>query len=125
MDTTRPPQEGGLDITPFVDEGLGNSSYLLEIGDQRALVVDPPRDIRPFRELAETSGLSLAYAVETHLHADFVSGSRELAAMGATIVAPRDAHLEFPHRPLDGDEELDLGGLRLRAIATPGHTPEH
>ena len=54
-----------------------------------------------------------------------MSGSRELAAQGATIVAPRGAALAFPHQGLDDGEELDLGGLRLRALATPGHTPEH
>ena len=112
-------------ISAIVDEGLGNSSYLVDIGDQRALVIDPARDIRPYRELAETGGIAIAFAVETHLHADFVSGSRELAGVGATIVAPSAADLAFPHMGLDAGEELDLGGLNLRAIGTPGHTPEH
>lgn len=114
-----------MDISSFVDEGLGNSSYVVRIGDGRALAIDPPRDVSPHRRLAEGHGLRIAYTVETHLHADFVSGSRELAADGATIVASRAAALEFPHRGLDDGDELDLGGLRLRAIATPGHTPEH
>ncbi len=112
-------------IASFVDEGLGNSSYLVDLGDGRAFVLDPPRDVRPFRRLAEQRGLSLAFSVETHLHADFVSGSRELGAIGATIVAPRAAGLDFGHRGLADGEELDLGGLRLRALGTPGHTPEH
>jgi hydroxyacylglutathione hydrolase len=114
-----------IEITPFVDEGLGNSSYLVEIGDGRALVVDPPRDIRPFRARAEERGLTISHALETHLHADFVSGSRELAAIGAAILAPRAARLAFPHVALDDGEDVDLGGLSLRPIATPGHTPEH
>ena len=114
-----------IEITPFVDEGLGNSSYLVEIGDRRALVVDPPRDIGPFLARAEDRGLKLSHALETHLHADFVSGSRELAAMGAAILAPRSARLGFGHIGLDDGEEIDLGGLRLRPVATPGHTPEH
>ena len=112
-------------IVSFVEEGLGNSSYLVELGDGRALVVDPPRDVSAHREAAEGRGLRIAYAIETHLHADFVSGSRELAAAGSTIVGARAARLEFPHRGLDGGEEIDLGGLTLRAVATPGHTPEH
>ena len=73
----------------------------------------------------KSRGLSIAYSVETHLHADFVSGSRELAAVGAAVVGARAANLAFPHRGLEGGETLDLGGLTLEAIATPGHTPEH
>ena len=77
------------------------------------------------RKAAEDGGLSIAYAVETHLHADFISGSRELSTRGATVVGARAADLAFPHRGLEGGEILDLGGLTLEAIATPGHTPEH
>jgi hydroxyacylglutathione hydrolase len=112
-------------VHPIVEEGLGNSSYLVELGDGRALVVDPVRDPSPYLEQARSRQLQIAYAVETHLHADFVSGSRELAAHGARIVAARGAELRFPHQGLDDQEELDLGGLVLRAVATPGHTPEH
>lgn len=114
-----------LQITPFVDEGLGNSSYVLDLGDGRALVVDPVRDVEPYRRLAQQRGLTIAYSLETHLHADFVSGSLELAGLGATILAPRGGRLAFRHRPLEDEEELDLGGLTLRGIGTPGHTPEH
>jgi hydroxyacylglutathione hydrolase len=112
------------EIHPLVDEGLGNSSYLVDLGDGRALVVDPIRDPSAYLELAERRRLRVTHAVETHLHADFVSGSRELAARGARVVAARAAGLRFPHQGLDDEEELDLGGLRLRALATPGHTPE-
>ena len=114
-----------MDVHPFVDEGLGNSTYLVPVGDGRAIVVDPPRDVARIRGAAEARRLSLAFTVETHLHADFVSGSRELAALGTTVVAARVANLAFPHRPLDDGETLDLGGLLLEAIATPGHAPEH
>jgi hydroxyacylglutathione hydrolase len=112
-------------ITPFVDEGLGNSSYLVEIGDRRGLVVDPPRDIRPFLARAADQGIRLSHSLETHLHADFVSGSRELATRGARLLAPRGARLGYEFTSLDDARELDLGGLRIRPIATPGHTPEH
>jgi hydroxyacylglutathione hydrolase len=112
-------------IYPVVDEGLGNSAYVVELGDGRALVVDPARDPTPYLELARWRRLQVAYAVETHLHADFVSGSRELAARGARVVAARGAELGFPHHGLEDQEELELGGLALRAVATPGHTPEH
>jgi hydroxyacylglutathione hydrolase len=114
-----------LDIRTFTDEGLGNSTYLVEIGDRMALALDPPRDVSALRAAADEHGLSIAYAVETHLHADFISGSRELAAVGATVVGARTANLAFPHRGLEGGEMVDLGGLTLEAIATPGHTPEH
>jgi hydroxyacylglutathione hydrolase len=111
-------------IHPLVDEGLGNSSYLVELGDGRALVVDPVRDPGAYLELAGRLRSRVTHSVETHLHADFVSGSRELAARGASVVAARAAGLGFPHQGLDDEEELDLGGLRLRALAAPGHTPE-
>lgn len=114
-----------MDILTFVDEGLGNSTYLVPIGERRAVVVDPPRDVAALRGAAEARDLEIAFSVETHLHADFLSGSRELAAYGATIVASRGGALEFAHRGLDDGDEVDLGGLTLVAIATPGHTPEH
>lgn len=112
-------------ITAIVDEGLGNSSYLVDLGDRRALVVDPERDPAPYLAAAADRGLRLAYVAETHLHADFVSGSRELAAQGAEALAAAAGRTAFPHRGLDDGTEVDLGGLTLRALATPGHTPEH
>jgi len=112
-------------ISPFVDEGLGNSSYLVDLGDGRGLVVDPTRDVTSYARTAEVHGLRLAYGLETHLHADFVSGSRELVRLGATVLGPRAGRIEFPHRGLADAEEVDLGGLTLRALGTPGHTPEH
>jgi glyoxylase-like metal-dependent hydrolase (beta-lactamase superfamily II)/rhodanese-related sulfurtransferase len=113
------------DIVTVLDEGLGNSSYVVDIGDRRALVLDPERDPGWYLAAAEHRGLRLAYTVETHLHADFVSGSRELAARGAQVLASAAGGLEFPHRGLGDGDEVALGGLTLRALATPGHTPEH
>jgi hydroxyacylglutathione hydrolase len=113
-------------IHPVVDEGLGNSAYVVELGDGRALVVDPARDPTPYLKLARWRRLQVAHAAETHLHADFVTGSRELAAAGgAQVLAPRASRLGFVHRGLEDGEEVDLGGLTLRALATPGHAPEH
>ena len=83
-------------IIPFVDEGLGNSSYLVDLGDGRALVVDPSRDVSPYLAPPSSTASSLAYSLETHLHADFVSGSRELAARGATVLAPRAGRTRVP-----------------------------
>ena len=112
-------------VSAVVDEGLGNSSYLVDLGDGRALVIDPSRHPGPYLERAEKRGLTVAFTAETHLHADFVSGSRELAALGARVLAPAAAALEFPAAGLADGDTLDLGGLTLEAQATPGHTPEH
>jgi hydroxyacylglutathione hydrolase len=113
-------------IHPVVDEGLGNSAYVVELGDGRALVVDPARDPTPYLELARWRRLRIAYAAETHLHADFLTGSRELAATESSqVLAPSASRLGFPHRGLEDGEEVDLGGLTLRTLATPGHAPEH
>lgn len=113
------------EVVPIPDEGLGNSSYVVDLEDGRLLALDPGRDPTPYLRVAERRRAKIAYAVETHLHADFVSGSRELAAYGAKVVASVASGLEFPHAPLGDGEELDLNGLTLRALATPGHTPEH
>ena len=112
-------------IWPLPCEGLGNSSYLAEVGSGLALAVDPGRDPRPYLGLAAAHGLRVAFTADTHVHADFVSGGRELAADGARLLAPARSGLSFPHEELRDGKDLDLGGLTLRALATPGHTPEH
>lgn len=110
----------------LVDEGLGNSAYVLDLGDGRGLVVDPSRDLRRVRQEAERAGLSIAYVAETHLHADFVSGARQLQARdAATVLASAAGNREFGHVGLADGDELDVGGLTLRALRTPGHTDEH
>ena len=112
-------------VTAIVDEGLGNSSYVVDLGDGGGMVVDPERDPRPYLRELERARLRPRFVVETHLHADFVSGSRELIAEGAMLLAPAGSQAAFPHRPLNDGEQVDLGGLTLEVIATPGHTPEH
>lgn len=117
---------GDVNVIPLVDEGLGNSAYLLDLDDGRALAVDVSRDLRQVREVAERRGLTVAYAADTHLHADFLTGAVQLAATdGAQVLASADGHREFPHTGLTDGDEVDLGGLRLRVLATPGHTHEH
>lgn len=112
-------------IIPIVDHGLGNSSYVIDLGDDRLAVIDPGRHPGPYLAEAGRRGATIAFSIETHLHADFVTGSRELAALGAGIVAPAGAGLGWPHHPVGGNDTVDLGGLTLTALATPGHTPEH
>src|SRR4051794_18780390 len=87
-------------LTSFVDDGLGNSSYLVDLGDGRALIVDPARHPGGYMAEADRRGLRIAYAAETHLHADFVSGARELAALGATVIVPDAGGHQFPVRGL-------------------------
>jgi rhodanese-related sulfurtransferase/glyoxylase-like metal-dependent hydrolase (beta-lactamase superfamily II) len=128
--TTRRPHDvtivSSVEVVPLVDEGLGNSAYLVELGGGRALAVDVSLDLRAVSEVVERCGLTVAFAAETHLHADFLSGARHLAATGdARVVAAAAGRREFSHRGLEDGDEVDLGGLRLRALATPGHTHEH
>ncbi|MGW4340309.1 MBL fold metallo-hydrolase [Rhodococcus koreensis] len=116
----------GIDLVPLVDEGLGNSAYLVDLGDGRALVVDVSRDLRAVHAAAHRRGLTVAFAADTHLHADFLSGAHQLAATGGTrVLASAAGDREFPHTGLRDGDEVDLGGLRLRALTTPGHTHEH
>ncbi len=114
-------------VETFFDEGLGNSSYLVAPANRAtAVVIDPQRDVDRYLEAAARRGWRITDALETHLHADFVSGSRELAArVGARISASAGARLAFPHRGVRDQEVFEAGGLQFRALATPGHTPEH
>ncbi|PWI14958.1 MBL fold metallo-hydrolase [Streptomyces sp. Act143] len=113
-------------LTPLVDEGLGNSAYLVDLGHGGALAVDAGRDLRTLHRAAARRGLTVAYAADTHLHADFLSGAVQLAHdEGATVLASAAGRRAFPHRAMADGDEVDLGGLTLRALATPGHTDEH
>jgi hydroxyacylglutathione hydrolase len=103
---------------------LAHASYLIG-SEGEAAVIDPQRDVEQYINEAEANGLKIRYVIETHLHADFVSGHRELAAgAGAQIVFGHKAGATFPHLPVKDGDELKVGGLRLRILETPGHTPE-
>ena len=105
---------------------LSHASYL--VGDEttgRAVVVDPQRDIGVYLEEAEAKGLRIERVIETHLHADFLSGHLELAAAtGAVISFGQGADVDFPIEPLADGQRLDLGDVCLEIRSTPGHTPE-
>ncbi|MFP5253056.1 MAG: MBL fold metallo-hydrolase [Actinomycetes bacterium] len=117
---------GDVTVVPLLDEGLGNSAYLVDLDDGRALAVDVGRDLRALRTVAARRGLTVAFAADTHLHADFLTGSVQLAATdGARVLASAAGEREYPHVALADEDEVDLGGLRLRVLATPGHTHEH
>ena len=115
-----------MKVIPFVHEGLGNSSYLVRISPDSALLVDPDRSVGRYLRELESRGLRLAAVLETHLHADFVTGSRELLAL--TGVEPHASGIGgvlFPHRGVDAGDDLTIEGNRVRVIGSPGHTPEH
>jgi hydroxyacylglutathione hydrolase len=103
---------------------LAHASYLIG-SDGEAAVVDPQRDVDQYVNEAEAKGLKIKYVIETHVHADFVSGHRELAARtGAEIVFGKQAGAAFPHRAVSDGDEISLGRVRLKFLETPGHTPE-
>ena len=108
-------------------DDLGCASYL--IGDESAgvaAVVDPKLDIDEYLRLARYMGVRIEHILETHNHADHVSGHGRLAAAtGATIHIHRDAAPDYDHDPIDDGWELQLGTLTVRALHTPGHRPEH
>jgi glyoxylase-like metal-dependent hydrolase (beta-lactamase superfamily II)/rhodanese-related sulfurtransferase len=103
---------------------LAHASYLFGDGGE-AVVVDPARDVGMYLDEARAHGLAIRWVLETHLHADFVSGHRDLAALtGATIGVGAGAGASFPHRALREGDEIRVGALSLGVLETPGHTPE-
>jgi len=115
-----------VQFTQYYLECLSQASYL--IGDEstgRAVVVDPRRDIQQYLDDAAAAGLRIELIVETHFHADFLSGHLELAeATGAEIGFGEAATADFPIRRLRDGERVSLGEVMLEVRATPGHTPE-
>lgn len=114
-------------LTQYRIDGLGHLQTLLADEDAGvAAVVDPRRDVDIYLEAARDADLRITHVVETHLHNDYVSGARELAALtGATHVIGAGAELRYDHRPTRDHETFDVGALRFTALDTPGHTPEH
>jgi len=103
---------------------LAHASYLIG-SEEEAAVVDPQRDVDQYTDEAQAMGFKIKYVIETHLHADFVSGHRELATKtGAEIVFGKKAGAMFPHLPASDGDEVKIGKVVLRVLETPGHTPE-
>ncbi|MBM3943287.1 MAG: MBL fold metallo-hydrolase [SAR202 cluster bacterium] len=106
---------------------LGNTTYV--IGSEQAgqcAVIDPVRDVDHYIAAANKHGVKVSYALETHVHNDFVSGARELAAQtGCQVGASASGGLLFPSLRLQENDDLAMGELTLKALHTPGHTPEH
>ena len=114
-------------LTQYRIEGLGHLSTL--VADESAgvaAIVDPRRDVDIYLDAARAADLRITHVVETHLHNDYVSGGRDLAALtGATHVIGAGAQLGDEHRPAADGETFDVGSIRFRTLDTPGHTPEH
>jgi glyoxylase-like metal-dependent hydrolase (beta-lactamase superfamily II)/rhodanese-related sulfurtransferase len=114
-------------VRQITHDDLGCASYL--VGDQDAgvaAVVDPKLEIEEYLALARYMGVRIEHILETHNHADHVSGHGRLAAAtGALIHIHRDAAPDYAHEPFDDGWELELGNVRVRALHTPGHRPEH
>ena len=110
----------------FLDEQCGCASYLVASRQSReAAVIDPSVAIEQYEALLEQRDFRLRYVIDTHIHADHVSGARRLANQdGAELCLHESAQVSYPFRPLCDRQELELGPLRLRVLHTPGHRPE-
>ncbi len=106
-------------------EDLGCASYVVADGGEAA-VIDPKWDVEDYLRLAEEHGFAVTHVLETHNHADHVSGKGRLAqATGATIHVPAAAGVDFAHEPLADGDQVAFGDVTITALATPGHRPEH
>ena len=115
-----------MEVIPFVREGLGNSSYLVKVGEKEAALIDPDRSVDRYFEAAGSYGWEITSIFETHIHADFVSGALEAAhTAGAAVYVPEAAQARFPHKPLMPGQRVRLGAVEVNPVASPGHTPEH
>ena len=110
----------------FFIDGLGCASYIVGCEAKGvAAIVDPDRDIQKYLDAASSRSLTITHIIETHLHADHVSGNSDLSARtGAKIYVHEASGAEFPHEVVRGGDVLELGNLRLTVLHTPGHTPE-
>ena len=114
-----------MQITTVRTPGLGDSTYVV-VHEGQAIVVDPQRDIDRFMFILAETNAELRYVLETHIHNDYVSGGRELAAVtGAELVLPAAGAVKFDHLPAFHNEDIASGSWSIRPIHTPGHTPEH
>jgi len=112
-------------VQSFFIPGLAHLSYLLG-GKTSCAIVDPRRDVGEYLSVAKGMGMRITHILETHLHADFVSGHMDLEARtGAEIIAPRAGKCTFPHHPVTEGDEFQIEDINIRVVDTPGHTPEH
>lgn len=110
----------------ILDERCGCASYLIASRQSsEAAIIDPSIETEQYEPLLQERGFTLRYVIDTHIHADHVSGARKLAAQhGAQLCLHESAKVQYPFRPLSNGDELALGQLRLKILHTPGHRPE-
>ncbi len=106
-------------------QGLGCNSYVIGCpGAGQAIVVDPKRDIQDYMDISRDEGMKITHIIETHVHADHVSGNQELQSLtGAEIYYSEHAPVAFPHQPLQEGDVIEFGMVKVEVIYTPGHTP--
>ena len=113
-----------MKFSQIYTDGIAQCSYVIGSG-KKCAVVDPVRNIRPYLEKAKEFDMEIVAILETHLHADFISGHMELAEQtGARIYAPQTANCTFEHQALADGAEIALAELRFKLLETPGHTPD-
>lgn len=109
----------------ILNEDLGCASYAIADGGEAA-VVDPKWEVEDYLRIAEENGFRISHVLETHNHADHLSGrGRLVEATGAKIHISKDAGVEYEHEPLSEGDVVEVGNARIVALATPGHRPEH
>lgn len=112
-------------VQQFFVKGLAHSSYLLG-GSKTSAIVDPRRDVDIYLQAAKDMGMEITHILETHLHADFISGHLDLAEKtGVAIYAPKSARCAFKHIPIEEGDTFEIEDMQIRVLETPGHTPEH
>src|SRR5574338_245937 len=113
-------------LQQFFVDGLGCASYIVGCEARGiAAVIDPDREVQKYLDVAQSRNLTITHIIETHLHADHVSGNTDLAARtGADIYVHEAGWAEYAHKPMKHNEVIELGNVHLRVLHTPGHTPE-
>ncbi len=109
----------------IIAEGLGCFSYIIGCPMARkCIVVDPKRDIQEYLDISQNEGMKITHIIETHIHADHVSGNQELRSItGADIYLHESAPARFEHKKLKEGDRIEFGNVRLEILHTPGHTP--
>ena len=114
-----------MEVLPIETPALGDRSYLVHDGEA-ALVIDPQRDTDRVIALAADAGVRITHVAETHVHNDYVTGGFALArAAGASYLVNADDPVAFDRTPVSDGDAVEVGGMRVRVLATPGHTYTH
>ena len=114
-----------MKVRQFFDEGLAHGSYAI-LSDKQVALVDPGRDPKPYEDFAAANDAKIVAVFETHPHADFASSHLEFHEKhGANIYVNPKMQVEYPHKPMDDGEEVKIGEVTVKALFTPGHSPDH